>query len=127
VNIAYVASNVANSVFQFDVGRRGGLSPKRPASVPAGTSPFGLAVSADGRSVYVTNANSDDVSQYSVGAGGRLVPKSPASVATDDLPVGVAVNPAVRIPKDQCKQGGWRSFPQFKNQGDCVSFVEKAS
>jgi hypothetical protein len=25
--------------------------------------------------------------------------------------------------KDQCKNGGWRNFPQFKNQGDCVSFV----
>ncbi len=23
----------------------------------------------------------------------------------------------------QCQQGGWRNFPQFKNQGDCVSFV----
>jgi hypothetical protein len=22
-----------------------------------------------------------------------------------------------------CQNGGWRSFPQFKNQGDCVSFV----
>lgn len=25
--------------------------------------------------------------------------------------------------KDQCKNGGWRNFPQFKNQGDCVSSV----
>jgi hypothetical protein len=25
--------------------------------------------------------------------------------------------------KEQCKNGGWRNFPQFKNQGDCVSFV----
>jgi len=27
--------------------------------------------------------------------------------------------------KDQCKDGGWKSFnnPAFKNQGDCVSFV----
>ena len=26
---------------------------------------------------------------------------------------------------DQCKNGGWRSFtnPYFKNQGDCVSYV----
>jgi hypothetical protein len=22
-----------------------------------------------------------------------------------------------------CKNGGYRDFPQFKNQGDCVSFV----
>jgi hypothetical protein len=24
---------------------------------------------------------------------------------------------------DQCKNGGWRKFPDFKNQGQCVSFV----
>jgi hypothetical protein len=38
---------------------------------------------------------------------------------------------AVRIPsapvdKSECKDGGWKAFdaPAFKNQGDCVSFVE---
>jgi hypothetical protein len=25
--------------------------------------------------------------------------------------------------KEQCKNGGWMNYPQFKNQGDCVSFV----
>jgi hypothetical protein len=25
--------------------------------------------------------------------------------------------------KDQCKDGGWRNFPQFKNQGQCTAFV----
>jgi hypothetical protein len=25
--------------------------------------------------------------------------------------------------KDQCKNGGWKTFGIFKNQGDCVSFV----
>jgi hypothetical protein len=29
--------------------------------------------------------------------------------------------------KDQCKGGGWRNFPQFKNQGQCVEFVEHAA
>ena len=27
------------------------------------------------------------------------------------------------ISKDQCKNGGWRGYGVFKNQGDCVSFV----
>jgi hypothetical protein len=38
---------------------------------------------------------------------------------------GVAVVDAPPLPtsKDQCKNGGWRNFPGFKNQGDCVSFV----
>ena len=25
--------------------------------------------------------------------------------------------------KDQCKNGGWRNYGVFKNQGDCISFV----
>jgi hypothetical protein len=25
--------------------------------------------------------------------------------------------------KDQCKNGGWRSYGVFRNQGDCVSFT----
>jgi hypothetical protein len=34
--------------------------------------------------------------------------------------------PVLIVPtsKDQCKDGGWQNFPQFKNQGQCVSFVE---
>jgi hypothetical protein len=24
----------------------------------------------------------------------------------------------------QCKRDGWKNFPQFKNQGQCVSFVK---
>jgi hypothetical protein len=31
--------------------------------------------------------------------------------------------PALPTTKDQCKNGGWRNFGVFKNQGDCVSFV----
>ena len=26
--------------------------------------------------------------------------------------------------KAQCKNGGWRNFPQFKNQGQCIAFVD---
>ena len=37
----------------------------------------------------------------------------------------IVVRDAPRSPssKEQCKNGGWRNFPGFKNQGDCVSFV----
>jgi hypothetical protein len=33
------------------------------------------------------------------------------------------VTPSPPTSKDQCKNGGWRTFGIFKNQGDCVSFV----
>ena len=29
--------------------------------------------------------------------------------------------------KDQCKNNGWKTFPQFKNQGQCVSSVQSQS
>jgi hypothetical protein len=35
----------------------------------------------------------------------------------------VAPAPPLPTSKDQCKNGGWRSYGVFKNQGDCVSFV----
>ncbi len=45
----------------------------------------------------------------------------------------ITVNGQLQVPvagsptsKDQCKHGGWKSFtsPSFKNQGQCVSWVE---
>jgi hypothetical protein len=50
----------------------------------------------------------------------------PTTVPANTEPRGdVTVVDARPFPttKDQCKGGGWRSFPGFKNQGDCVSFV----
>jgi hypothetical protein len=32
--------------------------------------------------------------------------------------------PLLPTSKDQCKHDGWRNFPQFKNQGQCIKFVQ---
>jgi hypothetical protein len=49
---------------------------------------------------------------------------APGSVSSMPVAGDVIVHaPAVPTSKDQCKSGGWRNFPGFKNQGDCVSFV----
>ncbi len=51
---------------------------------------------------------------------------SPYTGLTATLTNGRAVvfdAPVLPTSKDQCKKGGWRNYPQFKNQGDCVSFV----
>jgi hypothetical protein len=37
--------------------------------------------------------------------------------------VTVVDAPPLPTSKEQCKNGGWRHFPAFRNQGDCVSFV----
>jgi hypothetical protein len=62
----------------------------------------------------------------------RAIPTTTSACA----PIGTAVSfdvisgdvvvtdaPALPTSKDQCKNGGWRDFGVFKNQGDCVSFV----
>jgi hypothetical protein len=91
-------SNFFFGVLQYNVGAGGRLSPKSPSGVaaPPGESPGDLAVSPDGRSIYVTNGTPfgepGTVSQYNVGAGGRLSPKSPPTVPTLRGPGGVAVS-----------------------------------
>jgi hypothetical protein len=47
---------------------------------------------------------------------------------TTQIPVvagGIVVVDAPALPTstDQCKNGGWRNYPGFENQGACVSFV----
>ena len=37
--------------------------------------------------------------------------------------VVISSRPAVPTTAEQCKNGGWRNFSSFNNQGDCVSFV----
>jgi len=69
--------------------------------VAAGDVPIGVAVSPDGRSVYVANEGTGEpgedipgVSQYDVGAGGKLSPKNPATLAVGlGHPRAVAVSP----------------------------------
>jgi hypothetical protein len=59
------------------------------------------------------------------------------TIGPEDCPEDVTGNPHTLEPgdivvtdvdplptsKDQCKNGGWRTFGVFKNQGDCVSFA----
>jgi DNA-binding beta-propeller fold protein YncE len=101
VNVGFfysIPSRSTASVSQYDVGPGGKLSPKSPATVAAGIHPVAVAVSPDGRSVYVINAGSgsggsDNVHQFDVGPSGALVPKSPPRVATGKYPDGVTVSP----------------------------------
>lgn len=49
----------------------------------------------------------------------------PSSTFLDERFASTLPQPVLLPPtnKDQCKNGGWRNYPQFKNEGDCVSFV----
>jgi DNA-binding beta-propeller fold protein YncE len=135
---AYVYnSGIARGVFppgnptvsQYDINPvSGALTPKTPATVAsrAGSTASGLAVSPDGTSAYVVN--SSVVSQYTIDpVSGRLSPKTPPSVPTGGGSTGIAVASTPRVPtsKEQCKNGGWRDFPGFKSQGQCIAFVNR--
>jgi hypothetical protein len=78
----------------------------------------GIITDASGRVVLDRNASEPAV--------GQTITVTPAFTGTLDesatLVTGVGGRPLPTI-KDQCKRGGWKNFPQFKNQGDCVSFV----
>jgi DNA-binding beta-propeller fold protein YncE len=91
-----VDPQLPSSISQYDVGPEGALSPKSPATVGGGTGlcmPDEIAVSPDGKSVYVTGADNYCISQWDVGPGGRLSPKSPPRVETESIVSGVAVSP----------------------------------
>ena len=69
--------------------------PVPTAGLPGlGSEPDGIAAGPDG-AIWFTEAIGNKIGRISV------VPTS----------------------KEQCKNGGWRTFPGFRNQGDCVAFV----
>jgi DNA-binding beta-propeller fold protein YncE len=78
----------SDAVSQYNIGLGGLLAPLSPPTVAA-EDPIDVAVSPDGRSVYVTNANSSfyppffdsNVGQYDVGGDGALSPKDPPTVS----------------------------------------------
>jgi len=92
----------------------------------------------------VTNANGTVTYTFTMADVLRINPTlgAPGTIQAADIAIdvqGVAdisnivFNGVLQVPagtgpasKDQCKNGGWKAFsnPTFKNQGQCVSFVE---
>jgi DNA-binding beta-propeller fold protein YncE len=97
---AYVTTGYpANDIAQFNIGPGGLLAPLSPPTVAAVETAAGIAVTPDGRSVYVTDhggeegVEGDAVSQYDVRPNGTLSPKSPFELPAGDGPIAVAVDP----------------------------------
>lgn len=83
----YVANYKKNSVGSlgsislYDIAPDGSIALKSPDQVDAGNGPWGVAVSPDGKSVYVTNSIIDEtISQFDRAPDGSLTPKSPPTV-----------------------------------------------
>jgi PKD repeat protein len=89
-----VANREASQIWQYDVGAGGVLLSKSTATVSQ-IGPEAMAVSPDGRSLYVTSQGGS-MSQYDVGAGGALTPKTPSTVGAGAAltnPDGVVLSP----------------------------------
>jgi 6-phosphogluconolactonase (cycloisomerase 2 family) len=97
VQNAYVANFGSGSVSQFGVGVGGALTPANPSTVSAGVSPWGIAVTPNATSAYVTNSQVIDlalgVSQYDVSPAGTLSAKSPPTATAGEIPQAIAVHP----------------------------------
>ena len=91
-------------------------------TVPAGSSPIGVAINPAGTFAYVTNSGSNDVSVINTSTNAVV-----ATIPVGSRPLSVAFGVRTHGPtnKDQCKDGGWQTFtnPSFKNQGQCIKFV----
>ncbi len=58
--------------------------------------------------------------------GAQILPLSANSpFSPGDIVVTDAQSP-LPTTKEQCKNGGWRNFPEFKNQGQCFKLVNHA-
>jgi YVTN family beta-propeller protein len=115
---AYVANTGSNTVSVIDTASNIVMS-----AAAVGNFPDQVAITPDGTRAYVTNILSNSVSVIETTSNTVA-----ATVAVGVNPVGAAISLGIGPPtnEEQCKNGGWKVFtiPQkFKNQGDCVSFV----
>jgi hypothetical protein len=92
----------------------------------------GIAVPSDppgGLWIFVTDTG--DVGPDTIGAVGTATPpdvcsEQPHSEAeAGGNIVVVDAQPSAPTSKEQCKNGGWRNFQQFKNEGQCIKFVKQ--
>ena len=78
---------------------------------------FGIAVDGAG-SAYVTGSTRS--TNFPTTAGAFQTTHSGSEVEDEAFIAKIATLPTS---VDECKNGGWKTFGVFKNQGDCVSFV----
>jgi hypothetical protein len=89
-------------------------------AVPAG---FGYFFHVDDRAPMSDLVRLELLGSPPSGCGSPLF-ISPALVTVGDIVVTDApAPPPLPTSKDECKDGGWRQFG-FRNQGECVAFVE---
>jgi hypothetical protein len=100
-----------------------------PAPVVAGTQYAIVIYSADPVG-YAWSSTGSSIGDVYAGGKAWVAQGSPPTTSwsptSEDLGFKTYVTASSIAPtsKSQCKEGGWRSYSQFKNQGQCVSFVQ---
>jgi YVTN family beta-propeller protein len=95
------------------------------ANVLVGPQPEAVAITPDGNRAYVTNGLDNTVSIIDTETNTVV-----ATIPVGLFPEEVAITPVPQAPesKEECKHGGYLKFGPpagpFKNQGQCVSYVE---
>jgi hypothetical protein len=87
---------------------------------------MGVGVPVSGLlSVEDNDGAGQDRSGVSLPGQPLVCPTSPSTAVTPIFGGDITVHDAPARPtsKEQCRNGGWRGFPGFRNQGECVSFV----
>ena len=85
------SANAAARSSSTACGSGGLLSPLTPPSIAAGAGAGQVAVSPDGKSVYVTMPSG--IAQFDLLAGGLLTPKNPPVLPVAGNPIAIAVSP----------------------------------
>ena len=100
------------------------------ATIPVGVGTLQVAITPDGTRAYVTDESSNTVSVIDTATNTAVATIPVGVVANGPNPFGVAITPAPQAPTSikQCVHGGYLKFGPpagpFKNQGQCVSYVE---
>ena len=122
----YVTNNAAapnGTVAQFAIAADGALSPLSPATVAAGSYPTGIAVSPDGKHVYVAEYNTGALAIFDVGSDGTLTPNAtqPTVTANLDRPYGAALTPdgkSLYVPNRGLGSPGGTTLAEFDVASD---------
>jgi hypothetical protein len=100
------------------------------AGLPPFTSFDGTLVLPDGTSVeamFTTDASGSFEALAPLGTQEPGIFEATVVWSGGTLTQSLFVDCSAPASKEECKKGGWRNFPQFKNQGQCVAFVNHNS
>jgi hypothetical protein len=95
------------------------------AGLPPFTSFEGTLVAPGGNTFGPASLTTDASGSFELTIGTQEPGIFEATVvwSTGTLTQSLYVDCSTPASKEECKHGGWRNFPQFKNQGQCIAFV----